>query len=53
MIDRHNRAIDMLQAGLSDKEVLELRRLLGHVLNNLREDKQRKLNPQKANKESL
>jgi len=35
---RHTRAIEVLQAGLTVAEVKELRRLLGRVLSNLRED---------------
>ncbi|MEW6307009.1 MAG: MarR family transcriptional regulator [Verrucomicrobiota bacterium] len=41
MRQRHNRAMEILQAGLGDAEVNELRRLLGRVLANLHADEER------------
>lgn len=38
---RHRRAMEILQAGLSDSEVFELDRLLSRVLANLRADQER------------
>jgi DNA-binding MarR family transcriptional regulator len=40
-IKRHERAVGILQAGLDEHEIGELRRLLNHVLGNLRADEER------------
>lgn len=40
MVRRHDRAVEILQAGLQEAEAAELRRMLSHVLENLRKDEE-------------